>query len=802
MLTALRNAYNAFRSTIKGPPRPGEVIEFSRDTDEVADLIIGDITPQRAKSVLQTAAHGDPAEQYELFDTMLESDGHLESVWGTRLRGLTGLDWELVPANEVGKSPRIDEQLAQDAQAYCAEVIGEIEGWEEGLCHLAEAIGRCTSVLEPIWDRTPDGPRPVAIKTIPFTALRLDPSDRRRLRISTSDNYQGVAIDEFAPGQFIVHTPVSRGGNRFRGGLLRGAVLGFMVKRFGRKWWFTCLELFGMPFTIGKYPTDGTGDATVKNQMLTMIRDMGVSRGGVFPVGSEIELVELQHRGQWPHERMVKYVDAEYSKEFLGQTLTTEIGETGGSNAAAQTHDEVREDLRDDDIRREGATIRSQLLVPLVVYKFGEEARGAAPFFRRVVEEARDLKVMGDLAALAVNQLGASVPARFVPDELGIPITDDVDLDSALPGQRSGFGPFTAPQSNGRCHHDLDVQANRALGEIVGNRRTAVGKLAAWVFAAVLASHAHTRTVIGEVTAMVERVGELQVAQRELPALFDQLPTDEMFELERQFLLAANLAGRIHTRQQMLANKRIVAASARNVRRLALAEIFFDRLPFERAIAAFRERLDLDPEEFEALEAEARSRAWRIAGVWDMRLLAMAHGALAESMTAGETSRDFRLRLPELAEQKGWFGENPWHADLVHFQNMAMSHAAGRFSEYGEFGVHYWRFVANGESCPICEPQIGKVFAMGDRDRFPPLHFWCNCEDEPVFDEEFSPNELAHSGSLPNTALSASRVGPSGFNWDVMQYANLEPVDLAAFPPEFRGRFLEFGRPLGWEFVG
>lgn len=222
--------------------------------------------------------------------------------------------------------------------------------------------------------------------------------------------------------------------------------------------------------------------------------------------------------------------------------------------------------------------------------------------------------------------------------------------------------------------------------------------------------------------------------------------------------------------------------------------IDFERLPFIEAIESLRDRIGLNPEEFIALDREARSRAFRVAGVWNMDLLAAVHTNLLLSIKNGETARDFRLRvLPEMADREGWTGENPWHADVVFYQNFAMSHAAGRQRQYEEFEIPAWRFVATGDSCPICEPQVNHIFRVGDTARMPPLHFWCDCESEPVFEDEVDKaGALSSSAELKNTALEAEHERPSGFKWDVRQYGNLEPINLSKYSPDLREAFHRF----------
>lgn len=786
-----------------------------------------ELTPDRAKRILRAAASGDPYEQAALFDEMLETDGDLDNAYRTRLLGFTGLPWEIVSALQVGryagKPDPANEALAEEIAEYCRDVCDNIEGFGELLVHLADAVGRSVSVGQFIWDSAGGDKRPVAAEPVRHTQLRIDPQEPQRLRILAEGDWRGRPLDEFADGQFIVHQPRSLGGSFFRGGLHRAAVVGHMFKRSARKSWMFGIEVFGLPISVVKY--DGT-DAAVKTQILKMISDLGVGRGGLFPKGCEFEFADVSKQGQWPHERLMAYIEAGYSKLYLGQTLTTQIGETGGANAAAQVHDEVREDIRNDDIRAESCTLRDQLLRPLVLYKFGERGAKLIPHLRRVIEEARDDAADMAILKAAVNELGYPVPQRYVKERFSLPTIDEAQLDEALPGRpQSSFDPFGAGvggQGSGdvqltRNRANIRLVANSALTQISG-RKSAMAKLIPWVITAALASQAHSEEVVQRFSAALEPLesGQWSVVSGQFPeeisralaAAFEALPTADLQELARQGLLAAELAGRslakeqmdkIHTINKMKSNPVNPVNPVDSSVLVANVEgISFEKLPFVEAIQSFQDRIGMTPDEFIKLDREARSRAWRVAGVWDMDLLAVLHTNLARSIADGETVRDFRQRvLPSMLDREGWTGENPWHSSVVFYQNFAMATAAGRFRQYDDLAVGHWRFTNTGDSCPICLPHVGKVFSTRDTNRTPPLHFWCDCDAEPVFEQELQPGEVTHSNDVSAPALVEERSRPSGFQWDPRHYGALEPIDLAKYPTVYHEAFRRMAEARG-----
>ncbi|MCC6775988.1 MAG: DUF935 family protein, partial [Hyphomicrobiales bacterium] len=699
-----------------------------------------------------------------------------------------------------------DERLAQEVLDYCLEVVDQIEGLDALLCHTADSIGRSVAVGQFIWDTVEGQRRPVAAEGIAGTQLRIESSDPTQLRIVTEDDTVGIPISTYPAGQFLVRQPRSIGGSYFRGGLLRGAVVGHMAKRVGRKSWWFGIEKFGMPVSIAKYDT---ADEATKNNILSMISSLGVARGGLFPKGCEFEFATFDTKGEWPHERLLAYVDAGYAKLCLGQTLTTQIGETGGAMAAATVHNEVREDLRDDDRASEARDVREQLLRPVVLYKFGERAMRFIPHFRRIVEEPQD--DVADMATLkgAVNDLGFPVPMRHVVDRFGLPVVEGTDLDAALPGRAIAPSPFDLPPdlSANSARRDLRIVANRALDKIL-SRRSTLASIGPWLVGAILASQSVTERSVDAFDAALVPFNNvaLSVDAGSLPADMADALADvfgvivagdshaDMVELNRQLLLATRLHGERTT--QLRAER----SRSRNVKTQNAESVDFAKLPFVEAIESLRDRVGLDPETFIQLDGHARSRAFRVAGVWEMDLLAVLHTNLLRTITNGETVRDFRLRvLPQMADRAGWTGESPWHADVVFYQNFAMAHAAGRFRQYEELDISYWRFRANGDSCEICKPEVGKVYRTTDTARIPPLHFNCDCIDEVVFGEELGAGELRESASTFNPALDRYRSKPSAFVFDVRQYGALEPLRINKYPAEFQPAFRRLADARGWE---
>lgn len=380
------------------------------------------LTPARMLSLLHAADAGWPQGQFELFDEMLQKWPRLASVEATRRLALTGLEWDVVPETGAperhGRPDRIGAQAVAD---YCRAALRELERLHEVLDHLATAVGYGIAVAEIVWE---DG-RLADLVPVPHSRLVSDPHEPWRLRVRTEEEPDpGVALDEH-PFKWIVHQPRCRPGRPFEVGLLRASALLYLAQNLGLKDWLVYSQVAGMPIRVARF-APGTPDAD-KKQLLRILESLGTDAVAVLSNTVDLQFVEAGPAGEKPYRPIQEYCNTEVTILWLGQHLTTDI-RTSGSRAAAEVHDRVREDLLVGDMREEANTLRLDLLAPMVRARFGDAA--PVPYFRRSLVESVDTKVLAETLAVAVRELGLSVPEAWARRALGIP--EPVGQEAAL----------------------------------------------------------------------------------------------------------------------------------------------------------------------------------------------------------------------------------------------------------------------------------------------------------------------------------------------------------------------------------
>jgi len=404
-------------------PPQGRVYAPSARLDDLRSYMTDGLTFARLKTLVRSVDSGDLASLLGLFEEMEEKDLRLHGLASTRRNALTALEHEVVSAAE-SQSDRVDKALADEAAAYIEETFSELEGFDEGLEHLATAIGPNIAVAELIWD----GWKLDHIEPIPSHRLTMNPQNLTQLRIITEEHHDGE--DLIRAGKWIIHVPHNRAGFPFRCTISQSQAFIYLTKFLALGDWAHYVEIFGMPLRWGKYHSGASEQQ--KREALDMLKNMGSAAWGLFSEAVEFSLVESSQRGTSPHQALLEYCDRETAIAWLGGTLTADTSGSTGTYAAASVHDQVRQDLLEDDVRRESRTIRRDLIAPLCAYRFsGRDV--PLPTFRRQFREEVDRQKEGQIMVVA-QQAGVPIPKDWAYERLGIPKPEDgeVTLEPSL----------------------------------------------------------------------------------------------------------------------------------------------------------------------------------------------------------------------------------------------------------------------------------------------------------------------------------------------------------------------------------
>jgi phage gp29-like protein len=406
-----------FKETVKPETRELSAVSLA---ERWSSYPSAGLTPFRLAEIFREADQGNVYRQIELFEEMEEKDAHLTAILQTRKMAVLGREYEVRPYAE---NPA-DEEIA----ARVREIVYGIPNLEEALLDLLDAIGKGFALSEIIWEVRGGQAGVAALRWIPQKKVTFGADWKPRL-LTPEASWQGVLPPVW---KVIYHRYKARSGHATRSGVLRVVGWMYLLKNFALKDWASFNEVFGMPLRLGKY--DISASPADRDALVQAIRNLGSDAAGVISKTTEIEFVEAASRsgGANPYQLMAEFCNREMSKAVLGQTLTTDTAGSTGTYAAAQVHAQVRRDLVEADVQALAATLREQMLRPLVGFNFGWDK--PVPWFRFRFEEEEDLKslsvVYRNLAAMGVPMDLEHVAARF-----GVPVPEAGTTGGALAAQ-------------------------------------------------------------------------------------------------------------------------------------------------------------------------------------------------------------------------------------------------------------------------------------------------------------------------------------------------------------------------------
>jgi phage gp29-like protein len=369
------------------------------------------LTPESLGSIFMEADRGEISRQSELYEEMEEKDAHLGAVLATRKLAVAGLGWEIVPAGESSDDLRV--------AALVREALEDMDGIDDALMDLLDAVGKGFSVMEIIWELRRGNATVRTLKWLShraFTFARPDGDVLTEPRLLTeAEPHWG---EELLPGKFVVHRFRGRSGLQPRAGVMRPCAWMYLFKHYTLKDWLVFCERYAQPMRVGKF---GPGASESERRVLRdAVFNMGSDAAAVISDSTVIELLDSGQKGTAEiYEALASYCDRSISKAVLGQTLTTE--HSTGTYAASRVHDSVRKDLVEADARALAHTLTTQLIRPLVLYNFGPET----PLPRLRFEGARDDDMRGLAETLkTLKEMGIEIPARYVHERFGIPMPE------------------------------------------------------------------------------------------------------------------------------------------------------------------------------------------------------------------------------------------------------------------------------------------------------------------------------------------------------------------------------------------
>lgn len=398
------------------------------------------IDPVQVVAIFRQADRGYPRLQSELYEQLIEGDGHLRAVAEARINGITANKPRVQAFNET--------PVAKCVQAFVKAVLDEIEDFDRSLEALLWANGYGYAACEIVWGLktirfpTPDG-KSATIEALCPVSLDWVHQKHFEFDLLTDERYLYLnsGRQTLPPNKFVFHA-ASGAARTARRGYMRAATKLLAYKRWAERDWVNYCHIYGVPQLRGVYNGDTTQYFEHRDLYEKIMRDFGKGVPAIHGDDFKIQIDNPPPGGKSndPQGAMIGWCNAEISKLVQHETLTTEMGGVGSYNAS-ETHADVKHSVHLSDARKLADTERRDLLKPIV--RLNAERLAAAcrerpddviratPFLMWRIDREMSPEVRARVYAIGVNELGSKLSEDQFMDEMG--------FDAPAPG-KPGLG--------------------------------------------------------------------------------------------------------------------------------------------------------------------------------------------------------------------------------------------------------------------------------------------------------------------------------------------------------------------------
>ncbi|WP_027853381.1 DUF935 domain-containing protein [Marinobacterium litorale] len=475
------------------------------------------LTPAKLATIMQEAEQGDLMRQCELAEDMEEKDAHIQSELGKRKLAMQGPDWNIVPPPNASAAEKRDTEMIE-------ELLRSATWLDDAIFDSGDAILKCFSNQELRWEY---GDKTHYITDTEWrdpSWFQTHPDNRNQLRLRDG-SHEGAELRNFG---WISHQAKAKSGYLSRRGLVRVLAWPFLFKNYSVRDLAEFLEIYGLPLRLGKYP-EGASERE-KLTLLRAVMSIGHNAGGIIPRGMEIEFQKAAEGQSDPFMAMMNWCEKSQSKAILGGTLTSQADGKTSTNALGNVHNEVRQEIRDADLKALANTFTRDIVYPLYVLN-GRSFKSPRriPRFEFDLNEPEDLTLFSK-PLKGLVELGVQIPTSWVYEKTRIPqpAGDEPVLTiqprmPALPQQTK----LAALKAGDQQNQDVVEQYVGQLQEVTSDSSTAL---------------------IDQIRELVDSADSLEAIRDGLMEL--ELDASELADAMAEALQAAALAGRYELLQE------------------------------------------------------------------------------------------------------------------------------------------------------------------------------------------------------------------------------------------------------------
>jgi phage gp29-like protein/DNA-binding XRE family transcriptional regulator len=477
-----------------------------------------------------------------LMDAMLQDD-RVVGTLSARFDGLLGLPMEMRPPAGMEENARAVE-IAQAAQRDFPLMADEatlrsLLKWGRGL-----GVG----LAEKRWQT--GGERWIPRLKVWHPRFLYWRWDSRLFHIVTEgdgaiDVRQGPDVPENERDpHWLLYTPFGYGRDAWVNALIRSLAIPWLIRQWAYRDWARYSEVHGLPIRKVKMPAEWSDEERQRAlEEIGQLASESVVRciQRADGTGFDLTLEEAKANTWEGFQKLIDKTDASIAVAVVGQNLTTEV--KGGSLAAAQVHERVRDDIIRSDAETLGSALREGLLRDWCAYNFGDPDLAPWPHWHVEQPEDKQAAATGFVSVgKAIKELrGAGVPldAAALCDRFDVPVQEGEPFEEPKPPEPEE--PEDGDDHHGKATMRAELRAHRLPKGAIEGQGYADDLIDEARAKATAALEPDLRALL----AIVEKADDYHGIRRALIEHYKGMKPAKLADLMERCLILAEMNGRL-----------------------------------------------------------------------------------------------------------------------------------------------------------------------------------------------------------------------------------------------------------------
>lgn len=425
------------------PNRP--LVEYGTDLDQRAlhndprELwylsLPSKLTPNQVQMILRSAQGGDLWQQFQLYQLMLDTWPMLKKCDHEIREAVSSVRYIARPYAEEGEEPTEEAKAKADLVNRCFKSMKpnpftDERGFRGMVYQLAGAYTMGLTMAELIWTKPVRSPKygterllraaaHVHPRHFTFTnegTIAVFDNSYNRLYFALATGGQSPDPRKFVCGQYY-----SSSGSTLGTGAMRSLAWWWTSVVFNREWMARMAQNYGAPFLDVTYKP---GTTPQELQKLDDNLKAGLANRFVRHIeGTVLNIHPGTSLGsENPQRYLAEMADKQCQLLLLGQTLTSDTPDNGGSRAQGEVHMAVRNDRIQGVARWVASDPLQQIARAILLVNYGEQGENEVPLIEpdfstplSVMEQAQYINLIGNsslpiLAEEAYSRVGLTMP--------------------------------------------------------------------------------------------------------------------------------------------------------------------------------------------------------------------------------------------------------------------------------------------------------------------------------------------------------------------------------------------------------